>query len=130
MEGTREVKTEISDHRHAINVAILESQAQLNLKCEQDGYFYVLDGCVEIRRASQAVTASADDLIVAEPISCLRIQALRAPTRLYWASDIVCASPHRLRGTRKEPGHGLRRAAVRRTDERWTSFVFSRSPDP
>jgi len=79
-------------HRYAINVAMLAPQARLDLKCEQEGYFYVLDGCVEIRRNSQTVHASADDLIVAEPTPSFRIRALTRRTRLYWASDIVFAA--------------------------------------
>ena len=87
---------QISDahHRYAINVARLEPQARLHLKCDQDGYLYVLDGDVEVRRGSQTVTASADDLIAADPTPSLCLRAISGHARLYWASDVVrAASP-------------------------------------
>lgn len=79
-------------HSYAINVAILGARARLDLKCEQDGYVYILDGSVEARRGSQKVAASTDDLIVAEPTPSLRMRALTGRARLYWTSDIVYAA--------------------------------------
>jgi hypothetical protein len=86
-------RIQISDayHSYVINVASLAPQGRLDLPCEQDGYFYVLDGGVEARGRAQAVTASADDLIVVEPTPSLRIRALTGSARLYWASDVMWA---------------------------------------
>jgi hypothetical protein len=81
---------QISDahHSYAINIAILAPQVRLDLECGQDAYFYVLDGCVEARGHAHVVTASADDLIVAEPTPSLRIRTLTDRARLYWPSGI------------------------------------------
>lgn len=93
----------ISDtyHSYAINVAVLAPRVRLDLECGQDGYFYVLDGCVEACGHACVVNASADDLIVAEPTPHLRIRALTDWARLYWASEV---SPHPAAG----PSHPCR----------------------
>lgn len=79
-------------HRYTLHIATLAPGARLHLKCQEDGYYYVLDGCLEVRRNSHAVTASANDLIVAEQTPTLRFRALTGQTRLYWASDVACAA--------------------------------------
>lgn len=94
--GILVLRFQISDayHGYSISVAVLSPQARLDLDCTQDGYFYVLDGRVEARGRARVVTASADDLIVAEPTRRLRIRALTDQARLYWASDISVRSAH------------------------------------
>lgn len=78
-----------SHHTYAVIIAHLRAGMRFDLKCEDDTYVYVLDGCVEARRGRQTATAAANDLIVSEPTRLLRVRALAACTRLYWASDIA-----------------------------------------
>jgi len=90
-----------SYHRYTVNIATLASRAQLRLACDEDGYFYVLDGCVAARRGTGEVTASSNDLIVVAPTRALRIRAGAHGARLYWASDIVY-DPRRIHRPRSE----------------------------
>lgn len=104
-KGEHEIRRfQIKDsyHRYAVNIATLTSQVQFELTCDEDGYFYVLDGRIGVCRETQTVTASTDDLIVVKPTRSLRIRAETPGARLYWVSDVVYV-PVRIPRLRSDP---------------------------
>lgn len=114
---------QVSDscHSYIINLAVLHGPGSLVLPFEEDAYVYVLDGQLAVRRGSQTVVASADDLVVAEPTPALRLRSPTDSARIYWASGCESRWPRLAHPparqppatSRPNPSHG-RRAAPRR----------------